>query len=123
MGIEFNEGYARDIIEIGERSKSNSHRLDEVESAISDIKRENQAIHDIATSVKLIAQDVNYIKSDVSTVKASQSDLRKELTEVKAKPQVVKAQWVDKAIAGLVGAISVGVLSYLLNIICPTIFG
>lgn len=122
MSIEFSEGYARDIIEIKERSKSNSHRLDEVENAITDIKRENQAIHDIATSVKLMAQDVGYIKSDISTVKATQKDLGEKVSNLQSQPNKVKAQWVDKAVAGLVGAISVGVLSYLLQVVCPVIF-
>ena len=31
MNIEFNENYLTEITQIDERSKSNSHRLDEVE--------------------------------------------------------------------------------------------
>ena len=38
MSLEFNERYARDIIEIGERSKSNSHRLDAVEEDVQVVR-------------------------------------------------------------------------------------
>ena len=115
MALEFNEGYVHDIIEIKERSKSNSHRLDEVENAITDIKRENQAIHDIATSVKLMAQDVGYIKSDISTVKATQKDLGEKVSNLQSQPNKVKAQWVDKAVGAIVGAVGMGILGYVLN--------
>lgn len=40
MNIEFNENYLTEITQIDERSKSNSHRLDEVEEDIKTIKEE-----------------------------------------------------------------------------------
>lgn len=123
MAVEFNEGYVKDIAEIGERCKSNSHRLDEVEDEIKIVRKDQQAIYDIAASVKIIAQDMTYVKTDVAEVKKSQMQIKSELADVKAKPEKAKAQWMDKAIGAVIGAVGAGVLAFLLNTLCPSIFG
>ena len=40
MSIEFSENFLKEMTETSERSKSNSHRLDEVENEIRTIKEE-----------------------------------------------------------------------------------
>ena len=47
MSIEFSENFLKEMTETSERSKSNSHRLDEVENEIRTIQEENKAIHEI----------------------------------------------------------------------------
>lgn len=123
MAVEFNEGYVKDIAEIGERCKSNSHRLEEVEDEIKIVRKDQQAIYDIAASVKIIAQDMTYVKTDVAEVKKSQMQIKSELADVKAKPEKAKAQWMDKAIGAVCGAIGAGILAMVLNNLFPTLFG
>ena len=122
MSIEFSENFLKEMTETSERSKSNSYRLDEVENEIRTIKEENKAIHEIATSVKLIAQDMNYIKSDIATVKEVQTDLTEQVSDLKANPTKIKAAWVDKVIAAIIGAIGAGVLTFILKTALPNIF-
>ena len=122
MSIEFNENHLREITETSERSKSNSHRIDDLEDGVKAIKEENKAIHDIATSVKLIAQDMTYIKSDIATVKETQADLTEQVSTLKEEPVRTKAQWVDKVIAAVCGAIGMAILSYVLSGVAPNIF-
>lgn len=112
----------RELSETSALAKHNELQIQEMKEKITNIQEENRAIHDIATSVKLIAQDVNYIKTDVSTVKTSQNDLRKELSEVKQSSTKAKAKWLDKAIGAIIGAVGAGVLAFLLNTLCPSIF-
>ena len=123
MSIEFNENHLREITENSDRSKTNSARIADLEDDVKAIKEENKAIHDIATSVKLIAQDMTYIKSDIATVKETQADLTEQVSNLKEEPARTKAQWVDKVIAAVCGAVGMAILAYVLNAIAPTIFG
>ncbi len=112
----------KELMEINARSKKNEENINGLHIEIEEIKKENQAIHDIATSVKLIAQDMSYVKDDVAEVKNSQSQIRNELSEVKNKPIKSKAQWVDKAVGAITGAIGMGILAYILSVVFPQIF-
>ncbi len=112
----------RELIETSDRSKKNEEHINELHTEVEEIKKENQAIHDIATSVKLIAQDMSYVKDDVAEVKNSQSQIRNELSEVKNNPIKSKAQWVDKAVGAAVGAVGMGILAYILSAAFPQIF-
>ena len=97
-------------------------QIAELHNDVAEIKKENQAIHDIATSVKLIAQDMSYVKDDVAEVKSSQSQIRSELSEVKNAPIKSKANWVDKVVGAVCGAVGMAVLAYVLNAIAPQVF-
>lgn len=122
MSIEFNENHLREITENSDRSKTNSARIADLEDDVKAIKEENKAIHDIATSVKLIAQDMTYIKSDIATVKETQADLTEQVSNLKEEPVRTKAQWVDKAIGAVCGAVGMAILAYVLSAISPNIF-
>lgn len=110
------------ITETATRSKHNEQEIERIQSDIVEIKRENQAIHDIATSVKLIAQDVSYIKGDIGAVKKTQTDLRTELSEVKNNSTKTKAFWYDKAVGAVCGAIGMAILGYVLSNVFPVLF-
>lgn len=122
MSVEFNENYLTAITQIDERSKSNSIRISELENDVKSIKEENKAIHDIATSVKLIAQDMTYIKSDIATVKETQADLTEQVSNLKEEPARTKAQWVDKVVGAVCGAVGTAILAYVLSGVAPSIF-
>lgn len=53
------------LIETEQRSKSNEHRIDNLEIEIKEIQSEQKAIYKIATSVELIAQRVSNIEEKV----------------------------------------------------------
>lgn len=53
------------LIETEQRSKSNGHRLDNIEDEIKEIKNDQKAIYKIATSVEVIAQRVSNIEEKV----------------------------------------------------------
>ena len=64
------DGIQAKIAEIEARSKSNTHR-------INDLEEDNRALHQLATSVEVLAtkqetieSNVNEIKADVKTLKA-----------------------------------------------------
>ena len=64
------ESWGEKLVELEERAKSNSHR-------ISDLEADNKALHQLATSVEVLAtkqetieENVNEIKADVKSLKA-----------------------------------------------------
>ena len=64
------DGIQAKIAEIDARSKSNTHRIDDLEA-------DNKALHQLATSVEVLAtkqeaieENVNEIKADVKSIKA-----------------------------------------------------
>lgn len=113
----------KELSETTALAKHNETEIAELHNDVAEIKRENQAIHDIATSVKLIAQDMSYVKEDVADVKSSQSQIRSELSEVKNAPIKSKASAFDSAWKFVVAAIATGLVSFVLGNLFPVLFG
>ena len=79
------------LIKVAERSKSNSHRLDEAEKKLADYG-------EVVSSIKVLAQKQENMDGDIKEIKADV----KSLTEKPAK------RWdgvVDKVIGVIIGAV------------------
>lgn len=59
----------RRLSEVEQRSKSNTHRIDELAKEQKELAKEQKAINELATSVALMTQEQKSIKEDVSEVK------------------------------------------------------
>lgn len=112
----------RELSETSALAKHNELQIQEMKEKICDVQKEHQALHDIATSVKLIAQDIGYIKQDVCTVKTAQNELRTQLSEVKQSTNKKKALWYDKVVGAVCGAIGMAILGYVLSNVFPVLF-
>lgn len=108
------------LVEIDQRSKSNSHRLDELVDEVKDLKNENKAIYRIATSVELMAQKIAHIeekvdetgrKVDAQTAlwREAENKLSDRIAEVDSKP--------DRLTASNVNSIKVSLISSILSIL------
>ena len=122
MSIEFNEGYLRDITENAERSKSNSHRLDEVEGDIKALKDENKVLYEMSASIKTLSDGVIQVRTDVKDIKAEQGEMKSEIQEIKNTPEHKKSQIFDKVIAAVCGALGMALLSLILSNLFPALF-
>ena len=122
MSIEFNENHLKELTEVSERSKSNSHRLDEVEGDIKSLKEENRTLYEMSASIKTLTDGVVSIKEDVKEIKSEQGEMKTEIQEIKNSPTKAKAQWVDKAIGAVFGAVGMAILSYILAALAPNLF-
>lgn len=120
--MDFTEHHLREITENSERSKSNTHRLDEVEEDIKSLKNENRTLYEMSASIKALTDGVVSIKEDVREIKDEQGEMKSEIQDIKNAPVKTKAVWVDKAIAAICGAVGMAILSYILSGIAPTIF-
>ena len=123
MSIEFNENHLREITETSERSKSNSHRLDEVEDDIKSLKEENRTLYEMSASIKTLTDGVVSIKEDVKEIKSEQGEMKSEIQEIKNTPIKTKAGFVDDIGKLVVTAIISGILMFVLGTLSPNIFG
>lgn len=90
MTCEHEYEFAEKLIEIDQRSKSNSHRIETVE-------KNQQALNDIATSVAVMAEQMKAMNQNVD-------DLTDKVEALETKPAKRWDSVVDKLIGALVGA-------------------
>ena len=85
------EGIQAKIVEIDQRSKSNTHR-------INDLEEDNRALHTLATSVEVLATKQDTIESTVQEIKT-------DVKELKAVPGSKWEALVKAALTAIVGAL------------------
>lgn len=106
------------IQEVDSRSRSNEHRLDTHDNEIRELRERQDAIYDLASSVKSIATDMTYIKEDVKEVKYGQDKLNEKVTVLENRPANETKKRVDgiteKLLWLLIGGVAVGTLSTIL---------
>lgn len=118
----------KELTEISERSKSNTHRIDELNVKVDKLTEQNTAIIELGTSVKLLNKELIHMREDTeknfTTVKEDVGELsdtvkqvQKDINEVKIEPSKQKAETLDKVRWLIVsGAIS-GVLGFVIGMI------
>ena len=110
------------VQEIDSRCKSNEHRIDDHDNAISELRNRQEAIYDLTSSVKSIAQDMSYIKEDVGEVKAKQTELNDKVTVLENRPaNETKKRW-DSISMELIKLFIIGLAGFLLAQALPGIF-
>ena len=110
------------VQEIDSRCKSNEHRIDDHDNAISELRNRQEAIYDLTSSVKSIAQDMSYIKEDVGEVKAKQTELNDKVTILENRPaNETKKRW-DSISMELLKIFIIGLAGFLLAQALPGVF-
>ena len=110
------------VQEIDSRCKSNEHRIDDHDNAISELRNRQEAIYDLTSSVKSIAQDMSYIKEDVGEVKAKQTELNDKVTVLENRPaNETKKRW-DYISMELLKLFIIGLAGFLLAQVLPGVF-
>lgn len=90
MNCEHELEFAEKLVEIDQRSKSNTHRLEAVE-------KNQEALNSIATSVAVMAEQQKNISKKVD-------DIDNKVGAIESKPAKRWDSMVDKLIAALIGA-------------------
>ena len=117
------EKYLEILTQTAERSKSNTHQIDEIKSDIKEIREESKALNQLATSVELIAKDMTTFKDDVAEIKVAQSEMKEEIVDVKNETIRKKANWFDGIGKFIITTAGTGILAFLLGNLFPNIFG
>lgn len=122
MPIEFKEEHLREITENSERSKSNCHRLDEIEEDIKSLQEDNRALYEMSASIKTLTDGVVSIKADVKDIKNDYGEMKTEIQDMKNAPAKAKAGLVDDIGKFVFTAVITGIIAFVLGQICPMIF-
>ena len=100
------------LAEVDARSKSNTHRLDEVEGKVDTLQRLTTAVEVMATEQRHQTETMTEIKNDVTA-------LGTKVDAIEKKPGKRWDGMVDKFLYGLVGALATALaagLIYLLTV-------
>lgn len=109
------------IQEVDSRGRSNEHRLDVHDNEICKLLEKQDAIYDLASSVKSIATDMTYIKEDVKEVKSGQDILNEKVSFLENRPAIEAKKKIDNIVEKLLWLFIGGVTAELLMIVLPNI--
>ena len=90
------DGIQAKIVEIEQRSKSNTHRIDDLEA-------DNKALHQLATSVEVLATKQEAIEANVSEIK----------DDVKSLKAIPGGKW-EALVKTILTALAGGLVAYAL---------
>ena len=122
MSVEFNENYLTALTQVDERSKSNSHRLDEAEADIRDLKEKNNALYEINSNIRTLSEGILTVKNDIQEVRTEQGEMKSDIAELKNVPTQSKAKAFDTAWKFIVTAVATGLVSFILGQLVPNVF-
>ena len=110
------------VQEIDSRSKSNEHRIDSLEEDMKETKDMQITLVKLANGVENMGNQLMDVKEDIQDVKKGQNELSEKVTTLENKPaQETKKRW-DSISMELLKLFVVGVVSFLLAQVLPTIF-
>lgn len=79
--VEIVERVARLESDVKNVQEGNKLFRDEIREEIKEIRKQNESIYEIATSVKVMAQDIQGLRGDVQEVKMEQKDLNRKIDD------------------------------------------
>ena len=110
------------VQEIDSRSKSNEHRIDNLEEDMKETKDMQITLVKLANGVENMGNQLMDVKEDIQDVKKGQNELSEKVTTLENKPaQETKKRW-DSISMELLKLFVVGVVSFLLAQVLPPIF-
>ena len=110
------------IQEIDSRSKSNEHRIDDLETEMKETKSMQITLVKLANGVENMGNQLMDVKEDIQDVKKGQNELSDKVTTLENRPALeTKKRWdsiYDKIIWLVIG----GIVTFILSQVIPTIF-
>lgn len=101
-----NSDIIKELTEVSERSKSNTHRINRLEETQDELRS-------LATSTAVMAQEMSTVKDNVSDIKTSVGMLTDKVNEIKEKPiKRLDGLW-DKLLWLVIGAAAAWVLAQI----------
>ena len=110
------------IQEIDSRSKSNEHRIDDLEIDMKETKDMQITLVKLANGVENMGNQLMDVKEDIQDVKKGQNELSDKVTTLENKPALeTKKKW-DSIYAELLKLFVIGVAGFLLAQVLPGVF-
>ena len=108
--------------EVDSRSKSNEHRIDDLETDMKETKNMQITLVKLANGVENMGNQLMDVREDIQDVKRGQTELSDKVTVLENRPaNETKKRW-DSLSIELLKLFVVGVAGFLLAEIIPNIF-
>ena len=117
------EDLVREITEVSQMEKNNSHRIETLESDVKELQESNKAIYQINANIEKICTSMSYTNKKLDENTEDIKTVKKEIADVKAEPDRKRSKLVDAVIHVAIAAISGGIIGFILSEVSPTIWG
>lgn len=110
------------IQEVDSRSKSNEHRIDDLENDMKETKDMQITLVKLANGVENMGNQLMDVKEDIQDVKKGQSELSDKVTTLENKPAQETKRRVDTIYEKILWLFIAGVIGFLFAQLLPGIF-
>ena len=110
------------VQEIDSRSKSNEHRIDDLENDMKETKDMQITLVKLANGVENMGNQLMDVKEDIQDVKKGQSELSDKVTTLENKPAQETKRRVDTIYEKILWLFIAGVIGFLFAQLLPGIF-
>ena len=108
--------------EIDSRSKSNEHRIDDLENDMKETKDMQITLVKLANGVENMGNQLMDVKEDIQDVKKGQNELSDKVTTLENKPAQETKRRVDTIYEKILWLFIAGVIGFLLAQALPGVF-
>ena len=110
------------VQEIDSRSRSNEHRIDELDTQMDKMQETQITLVKLANGVDKMADQLVDMKEDIKDVKASQKDLSEKVTTLENRPAQQSKKRLDNIVEKIKWLVVAGIEGYILDNLLPNIF-
>ena len=107
--------------EVDSRSKSNEHRIDELESDMKETKNMQITLVKLANGVENMGNQLMDVKQDIQDVKKGQDELSDKVTTLENRPATETKRRFDKIVDKLIWLVIGGLVAGVLYSVLPNI--
>ena len=105
--------------EVDSRSKSNEHRIDELESDMKETKNMQITLVKLANGVENMGNQLMDVKQDIQEVKKGQDELSDKVTTLENKPATETKRRFDRIVDKLIWLVIGGLVAGVLYSVLP----
>lgn len=110
------------VQEVDSRSKSNEHRIDELDTQMDKMQETQITLVKLANGVDKMADQLVDMKEDIKDVKISQKDLSEKVTTLENRPAQQSKKRLDNIAEKITWLVVAGIAGYILATLLPNIF-
>ena len=107
--------------EVDSRSKSNEHRIDDLESDMKETKNMQITLVKLANGVENMGNQLMDVKQDIQDVKKGQDELSDKVTTLENRPATETKRRFDKIVDKLIWLVIGGLVAGVLYAVLPNI--
>lgn len=110
------------VQEVDSRSKSNEHRIDELDTQVNKMQETQITLIKLANGIDKMADQLVDMKEDIKDVKISQKDLSEKVTTLENRPAQQSKKRLDNIAEQITWLVVAGIAGYILATLLPNIF-